>query len=75
MIDRAVRLAEDTTRFEAAMLAVGALVLLALQTEIKVDRNTAGKWQFRPHKKALSDSSLGRLLGQLLAPYTNLPQK
>lgn len=34
VIDRAVVLAEDTTRFEPATLAVGALVLLALQTEV-----------------------------------------
>ncbi|MGH3773972.1 MAG: hypothetical protein ACRDRW_21710 [Pseudonocardiaceae bacterium] len=75
VIDRAVRLAEDTTRFEPAMLAVGGLVLLALHTEITVERNAAGEWQFRLHKKALSDSTLGRLLGQLLALYTNPPQK
>ena len=75
VIDRAVRLADDTTRFEPATLAVGGLVLLALQTEIKVERNTAGEWQFRLHKKALRDSTLGRLLGQLLALDSNPPQK
>jgi len=74
-IDRAVRLADDTTRFEPATLAVGGLVLLALQTEVEVKRNTAGKWQFRLHKKALHDSTLGRLLGQLLALGSNPPQK
>jgi hypothetical protein len=75
VIDRAVRLADDTTRFEPATLAVGGLVLLALQTEVKVERNTAGEWQFRLHKKALRDSTLGRLLGQLLALGSNPPQK
>ena len=40
VIDRAVRLAEDPTRFEPATLAVGGLVLLALQTEIKFERTT-----------------------------------
>ena len=34
VIDRAAHLAEDTTRFEPATPAVGALVLLALQTEV-----------------------------------------
>lgn len=71
MIDRAIRLAEDTTRFEPATLALGGLVLLALPTEIKVERKTAGEWQFRLHKKALRDSTLGRLLSL----YTNLPQQ
>lgn len=75
VIDRGVRLAEDTTRFEPATLAVGGLVLLALQTEVKIERNAAGRWQFRLHKKAMRDSTLGRLLGQLLAPYTNPPQQ
>ncbi len=70
-----MRLAEDTTRFEPATLALGGLVLLALQTEIKIDRNTTGQWQFRLHKKAMRDSTLGRLLGKLLVLYTNTPQK
>ncbi len=75
VIDRAVLLADDTTRFEPATLAVGGLVLLALHTEVKVERNTAGEWQFRLHKKALRDSTLGRLLGQLLALGSDPPQK
>lgn len=45
-------------------------MLLVLHTEIKVERNMAGEWQFRLHKKAMRDSTLGRLLGQLLAFYT-----
>lgn len=68
-----MRLAEDSTRFEPATLALGGLVLLALQTEIKVERNTTGEWRFRLHKKAMRDSTLGRLLGQLLAFYTKPP--
>lgn len=75
VIDHAARLAEDTTRFEPATLAFGGLVLIALQTEVKVDCNTAGQWQFRLHKKAMRDSTLGQLLGKLLALYTNTPQK
>ena len=75
VIDHAVRLAEDTTRFEPATLALGGLVLIALQTEIKIDRNTGGQWQFRFHKKAMRDSTLGQLVGKLLALYTNTPQK
>ncbi|HET9258293.1 MAG TPA: hypothetical protein VFO16_24270 [Pseudonocardiaceae bacterium] len=71
IIDHAVRLADDTTRFEPATLALGGLVLIALQTEITIDRDTAGQWQFRLHKKAMRDSALGRLLGKLLALYTN----
>ncbi|MDQ2882564.1 MAG: CHAT domain-containing protein [Actinomycetota bacterium] len=75
VINRAMHLAAETTRFEPATLAVGSLVLLALQTEIKINRNTAGEWRFQLHKKALRDSTLGRLIGQLLGMYTNPPQK
>ena len=75
VIDHAACPAEDTTRFEPATLAVGGLVLIALQTEIKIDRNTAGQWQFRLHKKAMRDSTLGQLLGKLLALYANTSQK
>jgi hypothetical protein len=75
VLDHAVRLAQDATRFEPATLALGGLVLLALQTEMKIDRNITGQWQIRLHKKAMRDSTLGRLLGQLLALYTNPPQK
>ncbi len=75
VIHHAIRMAEDATRFEPTTLAVGGLALLALHTEIKIERNTAGEWQFRLHKKALRDSTLGRLLGQLLALYTNPPQQ
>jgi hypothetical protein len=75
VINRAMRLGEDTTRFEPATLALGGLVLLALQTEMKIDRNITGQWTIRLHKKAMKDSTLGRLLGQLLALCTNTPQK
>jgi hypothetical protein len=75
VIDHAMRLAEDTTRIEPATLALGGLVLIALQTEIKIDRNTSGQWQFRLRKKAMRDSTLGQLLGKLLAAYTNTLQK
>jgi len=73
VIDRAVRLADDTIRFEPATLAVGVLVLLALQTEVKVDRNAAGEWQFRLHKKAMRDSTLGRSSGKSLPSIPSHP--
>ncbi|MFN2497432.1 MAG: hypothetical protein ABR608_16260 [Pseudonocardiaceae bacterium] len=75
VVDRAVRLADYNTRFEPATLAVGGLVVLALQTDVRIERNPAGEWQFTLHKKAMHDSTLGRLLGQLLAFATTPPQK
>ena len=75
VVDRAVHLADYNTRFEPAMLAVGGLVVLALQTEVRVERNATGEWQFRLHKEARRDSTLGRLLGQLLAFATTPRQQ
>jgi hypothetical protein len=66
-IDRAARLTDDGTRFEPATIAIGGLVLLALQTELKLERNTAGKWSFKLHKKPMRDGTLGQLIGKLLA--------
>jgi hypothetical protein len=67
-------MAEDTTRFEPATLAVGGLVVLALQTEVTLSRDTAGRWRFRLHKKPMSDSTLGRLLSKLLSVSSGGPR-
>jgi len=72
VIDRAITLSatDDGTRFEPVTMAVGALVVLALQTDVKLERNTAGKWRLAVHKKAMSDSALGAVLTRLIASYT-----
>lgn len=68
VIDRALTLpAEDTSRFDPATLAIGALVLLALQTEIELTRSDKGRWRFHFRKRPLSDATLSQLLSQLLA--------
>jgi hypothetical protein len=41
--------------------------------EVTLSRDAAGRWRFRLHKKPMSDSTLGRLLGKLLSTYTNGP--
>jgi hypothetical protein len=63
----------QTERFEPATLIIGGLVLLALKTEVKLDRNQDGRWQFHLHKKAMSDSAIGNLVGKLLGAYTPPP--
>jgi hypothetical protein len=70
-VRRAISIAEDdTSRFvEPDTLAVGALVLLALQTEVELTRTTGGRWRLRVHKQAMSDSTLGQLLAKLVALY------
>jgi hypothetical protein len=47
-------------------LTVGALVVLALQTEVKLTRNTQGRWTFTLHKHPMRESTLGQVIGKLL---------
>jgi hypothetical protein len=54
------------SRFDPATLAVGALVVLALQTDVHLERANTGKWKLTIHKKAMSDATLARLLARLL---------
>jgi len=51
-------------------LTVGALVVLALQTEVKLTRNTQGRWTFTVHKHPTRDSTLGQVISKLLAYLT-----
>jgi len=57
-------------RLDPATLAIGALVLLALQTDVKLERGTTGGWRFAVHKKALSDASITKIITKLIATYT-----
>lgn len=58
--------AENKSRVDPGMFAIGALVLLALQTEVEVNRSEKGRWRFRFHKKPMADSTLGQLIGRLI---------
>ena len=51
-------------------LTVGALVVLALQTEVKLTRNAQGRWTFTLHKHPMRDSTLGQVISKLLAYLT-----
>ena len=48
-------------------LTVGALVVLALQTEVKLTRNNQGRWTFTVHKHPMRDSTFGQVISKLLA--------
>ena len=48
-------------RFDPVTLTVGGLVIAVLQTDIKLKRDPAGHWSFELHKKAMRDSTLGRV--------------
>lgn len=69
VLGRAISLPTDTARFDPATLAVGGLVMIALQTELKLSRNESGQWRFSLHKKPMRDSTLGRVLAKLIGLY------
>jgi hypothetical protein len=78
VIDRAVAMTradplEVRSRFEPVTVGVGALVVLALQTDLQIERGTNGRWRFKLHKKAMSDSTLGKFLAKLVAAYGGGP--
>jgi hypothetical protein len=78
VIDRAVAMShqdplEVQSRFEPVTVGVGALVVLALQTDLQIERGSNGKWRFKLHKKAMSDSTLGKLLAKVVAAYGGGP--
>ncbi|MEV5987154.1 hypothetical protein AB0L85_19355 [Streptomyces sp. NPDC052051] len=58
-------------RFDPVAVSVGVLVVTLLQTEVMVKRDPRGRWSLTVHKRALGDSSLGRLLATLLSHLTN----
>jgi hypothetical protein len=50
-------------------LTVGALAVLALQTEVKLNRSPQGRWTFTLHKHPMRDSALGQVISKLLAYF------
>ncbi|MDG6106466.1 hypothetical protein Daura_27100 [Dactylosporangium aurantiacum] len=66
VVARAASIPADGTRFEPATLAVGALVVIALQTEVKFSRDERGRWRLEVHKQAMRDSTLVSLITKLL---------
>jgi hypothetical protein len=56
-------------RFGLETLALGALVLAVLQTDLKLKRDDHGNWRFELHKKAMSDSALARVLTTFIGHF------
>jgi hypothetical protein len=73
-LERAIAMSGDPlgaqSRFEPLSVSAGVLVVLALQTDLQIERGTNGKWRFKVHKKAMSDNALTRLLAKLITSYT-----
>lgn len=67
-VDRAIAVAAEPgrTRDPLVMVGVGALVLLAFRADIDIAHDPGKGWRFRFKTKGLSNSTIGKLLGELL---------
>ena len=71
LIDHAMGIAPRADRDPTLLLATGALVLLAFRADIDLAHEPGKGWKFRFRTKGLSDSTIGKLLGQLLGNFLN----
>ena len=71
LIDHAMGIAPRADRDPTLLLATGALVLLAFRADIDLAHEPGKGWKFRFYTKGLSDSTIGKLLGQLLGNFLN----
>ncbi len=69
-IDLAPRTLGDPTRDPTLGLATAALVLWVFHADIDLSHEPGKGWKFRFRTKGLSDTVIGKLLGQLLGAYT-----
>lgn len=60
-------------KLNAGTLAVAGLILIALQTEIKLPTYSEGHWRFTFHKKPMKDSTLGTLAAKMFGAFTPKP--
>jgi tetratricopeptide (TPR) repeat protein len=69
LIQQALTRAAPPGQRDPLTFAVGALVLYAFRAEIKLHRDPDQGWTFDLHTKPISDTTLGRLLSQLLGTF------
>jgi len=72
-VQRAIAITDSdpTVRFiDPVTLVIGGLILLALQTEISLDKDTKGRWRFHFRKNPMSDATLGNAIGSFIGAYT-----
>ena len=51
------------------MLLIGALVLMAFHADIEVAKDPGKGWKFRFKTTGLKESTIGKLLGQLMGNF------
>jgi hypothetical protein len=74
LVERALALPpRETEKFDPTMLAIGALVLFVFRADINLSHDPSKGWTFKFRTKGLSESTLGKLLGQLMSTYLGPP--
>jgi hypothetical protein len=71
VVTHAITITPGNTRFDPGSLAIGALVLMAFRADINLERDPDKGWSFHFRTKPLNDSTIGKLLGQLLNVLTD----
>ncbi|GIH91773.1 hypothetical protein Psi01_24030 [Planobispora siamensis] len=56
-------------RFDPALIGIGALVMIAIRTEFKLEHDSEKGWSFKLHHRPMRDSTLGRLISKLIGLY------
>jgi hypothetical protein len=72
LINQAIGIAQrdsDPERDPLLLFGAGALVLWVFRADIDLAHETGKGWTFRFKTKGLSDSTIAKLLGQLLGAY------
>jgi len=71
VVERAINYVEGPReRLALPVVGVGMLVLIILQSEVKLERQSNGRWRFLFHKRPLSDAALARILTTLISRFT-----
>lgn len=73
-VERAIAVTADAgpTR-DLVLVGVGALVLLAFRADLDIAYDAGKGWRFRFKTKGLSDTTIGKLLGDLLGNLLGRP--
>jgi hypothetical protein len=72
LVNQAIGIAQrdsDSERDPVLLFGVGALALWVFRADIELSHETGKGWKFRFKTKGLSDSTIAKLLGQLLGAY------
>jgi hypothetical protein len=71
LVERALRIPPRPEKDPFLVLGAGALVLLAFRADIDLAHEPGKGWKFRFRTKGLSDSTIGKLLAQLMGNFLN----